>query len=56
MFKRDTSREDRDNFVKNLLTIVCEELLALAHNRPTAFIKGTFSSGSGWRGGGNPPF
>jgi len=38
----EVSREDRDNFVKNMLTILCEERLALAHYRPTALIKGTF--------------
>jgi HK97 family phage major capsid protein len=37
----EVSREDRDNFVKNMLTILCEERLALAHYRPSALIKGT---------------
>lgn len=40
----EVSREDRDNFVKNMLTILCEERLALAHYRPTALIKGTFGT------------
>lgn len=40
----EVSREDRDNFVKNMLTILCEERLALAHYRPQALIKGTFEA------------
>lgn len=36
------SYEDRDNFVKNMVTILCEERLALTVYRPEAFVKGTF--------------
>lgn len=39
----EVSNQDRDNFVKNMLTILCEERLALAHYRPQAIIKGTFA-------------
>ena len=39
------STEDRDNFVKNMVTILCEERLALAVYRPQALISGTFAAG-----------
>jgi len=40
------STEDQDNFVRNLVTILCEERLALAVSRPQAFVHGSFPSGS----------
>lgn len=36
------STEDRDNFVRNMVTILCEERLALAVSRPLAFVHGEF--------------
>jgi HK97 family phage major capsid protein len=40
------SNEDQDNFVRNLVTVLCEERLALAVTRPAAFIYGSFPEGS----------
>lgn len=36
--------QDRDNAVRNMITIVIEERLAVANLRPAAFIKGTFAA------------
>ncbi|MBC7201930.1 MAG: phage major capsid protein [Pusillimonas sp.] len=36
------STEDRDNFVKNMVTILCEERVGLAVYRPESFVKGDF--------------
>lgn len=40
------STEDQDNFIRNLVTILCEERLALAVSRPQAFVFGAFPAGS----------
>jgi HK97 family phage major capsid protein len=36
------SNQDRDNFVKNMVTILCEEDVGLTVFRPEAFVKGGF--------------
>ena len=38
------STEDRDNFVKNMVTILCEERVGLTVYRPEAFVKGEFDA------------
>lgn len=40
------STEDRDNFVKNMVTILCEERVGLTVYRPEAFVKGDLTIGS----------
>lgn len=37
------STEDRDNFVKNMVTILCEERVGLTVYRPEAFVEGDFA-------------
>lgn len=36
--------QDRDNAIKNMVTIVIEERLALANIRPASFVRGTFAA------------
>lgn len=45
------STEDQDNFVKNLVTILAEERIALAVSRPQAFVHGNFPADSTTGGG-----
>jgi HK97 family phage major capsid protein len=40
------SNEDNDNFTRNMVTILCEERLALAVTRPAAFVFGAFPTGT----------
>jgi len=38
------SNQDRDNFVKNMVTVLCEERIALTVFRPEAFVKGPLTT------------
>lgn len=55
IFDRETttvevSTEDRDNFVKNMVTVRAEERLAMAVYRPQSFISGPFPDAAGGEG------
>lgn len=39
------SNEDQDNFVRNMVTVLCEERLALAVSRPAAIVYGAIPAG-----------
>ncbi|MGB5778155.1 MAG: phage major capsid protein [Allopontixanthobacter sediminis] len=41
------STEDGDNFRRNMVTVLCEERLALAVRRPEALIYGDYSLAAG---------
>lgn len=41
------SSEDRDNFIRNMLTVLCEERLALAVRQPAALIYGDYAAAVG---------
>lgn len=40
----ELSTEDGNNFVKNLVTLLCEQRIGLAVKQPTGFTKGTFAA------------
>lgn len=41
------SSEDRDNFIRNMLTVLCEERVALAVRQPAALIYGDYAAAVG---------